>query len=146
MLENPFVELAGLLLVAAAIGWVGLRLRQPLVVGFVAAGVLAGPAGLVALDARVGLHAPDVPEQAIPRPAIRPYPVEYVGELIVKDGTRLRVRPIRPEDEEGVRAFHTRLSETTVRNRYMQPLPVEINQLDNQALVRYYEREWRKYE
>jgi spermidine synthase len=28
----------------------------------------------------------------------------------------------------------------------MQPVPVEINQLDNQALVRYYEREWRKYE
>jgi spermidine synthase len=28
----------------------------------------------------------------------------------------------------------------------MKPLPVEINQLDNQALVRYYEREWRKWE
>jgi spermidine synthase len=28
----------------------------------------------------------------------------------------------------------------------MLPVPVEINQLDNQALVRYYEREWRKYE
>jgi len=28
----------------------------------------------------------------------------------------------------------------------MGPLPVEVNQLDNQALVRYYEREWRKWE
>jgi spermidine synthase len=28
----------------------------------------------------------------------------------------------------------------------MMPVSVEINQLDNQALVRYYEREWRKYE
>jgi spermidine synthase len=28
----------------------------------------------------------------------------------------------------------------------MTHVPVEINQLDNQALVRYYEREWRKYE
>ncbi len=28
----------------------------------------------------------------------------------------------------------------------MKPLPVEINQLDNQALVRYYEREWRRWE
>jgi spermidine synthase len=26
------------------------------------------------------------------------------------------------------------------------PLPVEINQLDNQALVRYYEKEWRRWE
>ena len=28
----------------------------------------------------------------------------------------------------------------------MMPLPVEVNQLDNQVLVRYYEREWRKWE
>jgi len=28
----------------------------------------------------------------------------------------------------------------------MLPVPVEINQLDNQALVRYYEHEWRRYE
>ncbi|MBV8760731.1 MAG: polyamine aminopropyltransferase [Deltaproteobacteria bacterium] len=28
----------------------------------------------------------------------------------------------------------------------MSPVPVEVNQLDNQALVRYYEREWRKWE
>lgn len=30
--------------------------------------------------------------------------------------------------------------------RDMGPVPVEINQLDNQALVRYYEREWRRWE
>jgi spermidine synthase len=28
----------------------------------------------------------------------------------------------------------------------LAPVPVEINRLDNQALVRYYESEWRKYE
>jgi spermidine synthase len=28
----------------------------------------------------------------------------------------------------------------------MAPVPVEVNQLDNQALVRYYEREWRRWE
>jgi spermidine synthase len=28
----------------------------------------------------------------------------------------------------------------------MTPVPVDINQLDNQQLVRYYEREWRKWE
>ena len=27
----------------------------------------------------------------------------------------------------------------------MQAEPVEINRLDNQVLVRYYEEEWRKY-
>jgi spermidine synthase len=26
------------------------------------------------------------------------------------------------------------------------PVPVEVNRLDNQSLVRYYEAEWRRYE
>jgi spermidine synthase len=26
------------------------------------------------------------------------------------------------------------------------PVPVEVNRLDNQSLVRYYETEWRRYE
>jgi spermidine synthase len=29
--------------------------------------------------------------------------------------------------------------------RDMGPVPVEINRLDNQMLVRYYEDEWRKW-
>jgi spermidine synthase len=28
----------------------------------------------------------------------------------------------------------------------MTPVAVEVNQLDNQALVRYYEKEWRRWE
>ena len=28
----------------------------------------------------------------------------------------------------------------------MTEVPVDVNQLDNQALVRYYEREWRRWE
>ena len=28
----------------------------------------------------------------------------------------------------------------------MGPVPVEINRLDNQALVRYYEAEWKRWE
>jgi spermidine synthase len=28
----------------------------------------------------------------------------------------------------------------------LDPLPVEINRLDNQALVRYYDSEWKRYE
>jgi spermidine synthase len=30
--------------------------------------------------------------------------------------------------------------------RDLGPVEVEINRLDNQALVRYYESEWRQYE
>lgn len=44
--DSPFYELPALLLVAAGIGFVALRLRQPLVVSFIAAGILVGPTGL----------------------------------------------------------------------------------------------------
>ncbi|MDX1655040.1 MAG: cation:proton antiporter, partial [Candidatus Competibacteraceae bacterium] len=46
MFSDVFSEVAALLLVAAGIGAVGLWLRQPLIVSFIAAGVLVGPAGL----------------------------------------------------------------------------------------------------
>ena len=44
--HDPFYEMTALLLVAAVIGAVAVRLRQPLIVSFIAVGLLVGPAGL----------------------------------------------------------------------------------------------------
>jgi Kef-type K+ transport system membrane component KefB len=44
--DNVFHEITALLLLAAAIGALALKLRQPLIVAFIAVGVLVGPAGL----------------------------------------------------------------------------------------------------
>ena len=41
--------------------------------------LLASPERLIALDARVVLHDPDVQEADLPRLAIRPYPRQYVA-------------------------------------------------------------------
>ena len=41
--------------------------------------LLASPERLIALDARVVLHDPGTPESALPRLAIRPYPLQYAG-------------------------------------------------------------------
>ena len=43
---NAFVEIALTLLAATAVGAIGTRFRQPLVVSFIAVGVLVGPAGI----------------------------------------------------------------------------------------------------
>ncbi|MDQ7783027.1 MAG: cation:proton antiporter [Desulfomonilaceae bacterium] len=43
---NTFVEIAGILGLATLIGIIGQKLRQPLIIMFLAAGVLAGPSGL----------------------------------------------------------------------------------------------------
>lgn len=86
--------------------------------------LLASSAGLVALDARVILHAANVPDAAIPRPAIRPYPTQYVWSWSLADGTEVVLRPIRPEDEPLIVDFHRRLSDQSVRLRYFQALPL----------------------
>ena len=41
-----FYEIAALLVLAAVAGFVGLMLRQPLIVSFIAVGILAGPSVL----------------------------------------------------------------------------------------------------
>jgi acetyltransferase len=84
--------------------------------------LLASPDGLIALDARVVLHDPDTPEAQLPHPAIRPYPVRYVGPWTGKSGVEMLIRPIRPEDEPLIVAFHDRLSERSVVERYFTAL------------------------
>ena len=46
LFENMFYEIAGLLLLTAIIGALAMGLRQPLIVAFIAVGILSGPAGL----------------------------------------------------------------------------------------------------
>jgi acetyltransferase len=80
--------------------------------------LLASPERLIALDARVILHGPEVREDQLPKLAIRPYPTQYVGAWTLKDGTAITFRPIRPEDEPLLVRFHERLSERSVYMRY----------------------------
>ena len=84
--------------------------------------LLASPERLLALDARVVVHGPEMTEDKLPKTSIRPYPNQYVGTLKLEDGTELTVRPIRPEDEPAIVRFHEKLSERTVAKRYFQPM------------------------
>jgi Kef-type K+ transport system membrane component KefB len=45
-IDSAFVEIALTLLAAALVGTAGIALRQPLIVSFIAVGVLVGPAGI----------------------------------------------------------------------------------------------------
>ncbi|HUA66615.1 MAG TPA: bifunctional acetate--CoA ligase family protein/GNAT family N-acetyltransferase [Alphaproteobacteria bacterium] len=84
--------------------------------------LLASPDRLLALDARVVLHDKDMSEDELPTAAIRPYPVQYVSEWKLKDGTPVTIRPIRPEDEPLMVQFHQTLSEESVYHRYFSSL------------------------
>ncbi len=73
---------------------------------------------IIALDARVIIHGPEVAEGKLPRPAIRPYPTQYVSSWTMKDGSPILIRPIRPEDEPLMVKFHEAISDRSVYLRY----------------------------
>ncbi len=77
---------------------------------------------IFALDARVVLHDAATPLKKLPRPAIRPYPIQYVTTAHLSDKTPVVIRPIRPEDEPMMVKFHETLSEESVYHRYFSAL------------------------
>lgn len=87
--------------------------------------LLASPERLLALDARIVLHPAEINDADLPKPAIRPYPVQYVGNWTSAKGETFTIRPVRPEDEPKAHAFHHTLSEQTVRQRHMGPVELE---------------------
>jgi acetyltransferase len=87
--------------------------------------LLASGRGLLALDARVVLTDAGTPRSKLPRPAIRPYPAEYMFRGELRDGSPIVIRPIRPEDEPLMVAFHRTLSERSVHMRYSQGIKLD---------------------
>ena len=54
--ETPFLEFALILALGAVLGTIGLLLRQPLIVMFIALGILVGPAGLDIVKSKDYIH------------------------------------------------------------------------------------------
>jgi acetyltransferase len=75
---------------------------------------------IIALDARVVVHPAATKVQELPKPVIRPYPLQFIWQEKMKDGTPVTVRPIRPEDEPAIVEFHRHLSEQTVYFRFFR--------------------------
>jgi acetyltransferase len=80
--------------------------------------LLASAERLLALDARIVLHGSAVTLDQLPKPAIRPYPLQYVAPWTMRDGKQITIRPIRPEDEPLMVKFHETLSDRSVYLRY----------------------------
>ncbi len=83
--------------------------------------LLASSEGLLALDARIVLHPQCVADADLPRPAIRSYPLQYMGNWSSHEGQDFTIRPLRPEDEALTVAFQHTLSEPTVRRCRLVP-------------------------
>jgi acetyltransferase len=99
---------------------------------------------ILALDARIIVHAANANPDAIPQLAIRPYPAQYVNPWSMTDGTPVVIRPIRPEDEPLMVKFHETLSERSVYFRYFHAMRL-TQRIAHERLTRIcfidYERE-----
>jgi acetyltransferase len=87
--------------------------------------VLADQNGLTAVDARVAV-APLAPVRrgpaGHPRFAIRPYPKEWERNAAMRDGTKILVRPVRPEDEPLYEPFFAAVTPQDLRLRFFAPV------------------------
>jgi len=97
--------------------------------------LVAGPESILALDARFVLHPQGVAEADLPKPAIRPYPIQYVSPWKMKDGTPVILRPIRPEDESLMPDFHKAVSERSVYFRYFHAAKLD-QRVAHERLIR----------
>lgn len=84
--------------------------------------LLASPDRLLALDARIVLHDASMRKEDRPRPAIKPYPAQYVATWTLPEGIEVLIRPIRPEDEPLMVAFNNTLSPESIYLRYFHPV------------------------
>ena len=84
--------------------------------------LLADETGVLALDARAAIRVPARMFAGQTRLAIRPYPKQWERRLQLKDGWRVDVRPIRPEDEPVVIALLHKVSPEDLRLRFLHPI------------------------
>jgi len=84
--------------------------------------LLAGPEGVMALDAT--LHIAPIAENrsGTKRFAIRPYPVHLERRLKLRNGDWIFLRPIRPEDEPLLKDFFSKEKPEDLRLRFFAPV------------------------
>ena len=78
--------------------------------------VLADADGVIAVDARIRV-APDA-RSAAERLSIQPYPREYESIAELPSGAKIKLRPIRPEDESLLIAGAARMDPNDLRMRF----------------------------
>lgn len=86
--------------------------------------LLADESGVLAVDARISVgHVREKFEGKGPvNFAVRPYPSQWQRHLEVKDGLRVFVRPIRPEDEPLIHDMLRHVTSHDLRLRFFAPM------------------------
>ncbi len=80
--------------------------------------LLADAHGVVALDARIKV----APFGTRRQPAIKAYPTALEKEMVLRDGTVLKLRPVRPQDADAYRPNLAKCDADDIRRRFFGPL------------------------
>lgn len=92
--------------------------------------LLADASGIIGVDARIRVAIAG--KLGAGRLSISPYPKEFVGAGTLRDGTPVRLRPVRPEDEPLLRDMASHMSLEDLRLRFFSP----IRELTHQVAAR----------
>lgn len=92
-------------------------------------------ASIGVLEQNVTLYSASMTPELLPRPAVRPYPAQYLSHATMHNGEKVVIRPIRPEDEPLIVKFHETLSDRTVYFRYLSALKLSTR-IAHERLVR----------
>ena len=87
--------------------------------------VLADADSVVAVDARIAVAKVEGPAGrgfSNPRFAIRPYPAEWEGEIVLAGGQAMHVRPLRPEDAPLYETFFQHVTRDDLHNRFFSAM------------------------
>src|SRR5260221_3218629 len=102
--------------------------------------LLVDAEGVVALDARIVVRRPAKGEERAARFAIRPYPVE-LERSIEHRRERLKLRPIRPDDEAMLQRFIRHLTPEDIRLRFFGPMREMTHEMAARLTQIDYDRE-----
>ncbi len=82
--------------------------------------LLVAPNEIIALDARIVVSSSHINKSTVPYShlALRPYPEKFVSKIVLRDGTGVFLRPIKPEDEPKWRKLLAGCSKETIYSRF----------------------------
>ena len=105
--------------------------------------LLVTPEDVVALDARIVVDANAARREEDPYAhlALHPYPEKYVKSTVLQDGTRVLLRPIKPEDEPMWLAMLGSCSKESLYNRFRYFFHWETHEVATRYCYIDYDRE-----
>ncbi len=103
--------------------------------------VIASADGVMAVDARIVVARHNEAARPYDHMAIHPYPRDLVQRSDLSDGTRIIIRPIRPEDAIIEREFVNSLSQQSRYFRFMYSMPEITPELLSRFTQIDYDRE-----